>query len=218
MKRYLSELIGTFGLVFAGTGAIIVNDVYGGVLGVVGIAMVFGLVVMAMIYSIGSTSGAHINPAVTIAFWVAGRFPGKDVAPYIGAQLVGAFVASGILLFMFPEHVNLGATLTGGNWKLAFAFEVIMSFLLMFVILNVSHGGKEEGIMAGAAIGATVGICALFGGPVSGASMNPARSIAPAVCSGEMEHWWVYIVATILGTCLAVAGYRLSRPMKNNDQ
>lgn len=211
MKKYFSEFLGTFALVFAGTGAIVVNDMYGGVLGHLGVSITFGLIVMAMIYSIGNTSGAHINPAVTIAFWVAKRLPGKEVAPYIIAQLAGAFLASGVLLVMYPDHPNLGATLTNGDVSRAFIFEVILSFLLMYVILNVSHGSKEEGIMAGAAIGATVALEALIGGPVSGASMNPARSIAPALVSGELADWWVYIVATIMGTCLAVLACRISR-------
>lgn len=211
MKKYIAEFIGTFCLLFAGTGAIITNDLNGGVLGHLGVSITFGLIVMAMIYSIGSTSGAHINPAVTIAFWAAKRLPSKEVVPYVLAQLSGAFLASGLLFFMFPEHETLGATLTKGNWQLAFGFEVILSFILMYVILNVSHGSKEEGIMAGAAIGATVALAALMGGPVSGASMNPARSLAPAAVSGNMQHWWVYIVATILGTCLSVIACRLTK-------
>lgn len=211
-RKLVAEAIGTFALVFAGTGAIVVNDVSGGAVTHVGIALTFGLIVMAMIYSIGDISGAHINPAVTLAFAVGKRFEFRSVLPYIACQLAGAIAASVLLRLMFPENCLLGATLPAGPWLQSFIFEVVLTFLLMWVILNVSTGAKEDGIMAGAAVGATVALEAMFAGPICGASMNPARSIAPAVVSGEMTHLWVYIVATTLGALLAVPAYAAVRP------
>ena len=204
LKKYMAEGIGTFSLVFAGTGAIVVNDVSDGVITHVGIAITFGLVVMAMIYSIGDVSGAHINPAVTIAFWVAKRFVGKEVIPFIISQCVGAFIASGLLRIMFHEHPNLGATLPSGPWLQSFLFEIFLTFILMFVVLNVSTGAKEKGIMAGVAIGSVVAFEAMFAGPICGASMNPARSIAPAIVSGEVGDLWLYLTAPVIGALLAV--------------
>ena len=208
MSKYAAEAIGTFCLVFAGTGAIIVNEVSNDVVTHVGIALTFGLIVMSMIYAIGDASGAHINPAVTIAFWVAKRFDGRSVIPYIVSQLVGAFAASGLLRVMFPEHDNLGATLPAGPWLQSFVFEIVLTFMLMFVILNVSTGAREKGIMAGAAIGSVVALEAMFAGPICGASMNPARSIAPAVVSAELSSLWIYLVSPVAGALLAVPAYR----------
>lgn len=202
-RKYIAELIGTFCLVFAGTGAIVVNDLHGSV-SHVGIAITFGLIVLAMIYAIGEVSGAHINPAVTLAFWAAGKFETKQVAPYVLAQLLGAFLASGVLRIMFMDHENLGSTLPAGSWMQSFAMEFILTAILMFVIFRVSAGSREIGVMAGIAIGATVGLEAMFAGPVCGASMNPARSLAPAIVSGTVQHLWVYLVATTGGALFAV--------------
>ena len=204
MRKLAAEVFGTFALVFAGTGAIIINDVSGGVVTHVGVALTFGLVVMAMIYAVGDASGAHLNPAVTIGFWAARRFALREVGPYIVAQLVGAFVASGLLRAMFLGHDTLGATLPAGAWLQSFVLETVLTFLLMFVILNVSTGAKEQGVMAGAAIGGVVALEALFAGPISGASMNPARSLAPALVSGHLQYCWLYVVAPLLGAALAV--------------
>jgi aquaporin NIP len=211
-RKYVSEILGTFALVFAGTGAIIINDVSGGVVSHVGVALTFGLVVMAMIYALGDVSGCHINPAVTCAFWVARRFPGRQVAPYVLSQCVGAVIASLLLAMMFPGHATLGATIPAGPAGQSFVLETILTFLLMFVILNVSTGAKEKGVMAGAAIGAVVGLEALFAGPISGASMNPARSLAPAWVSGRVAELWIYMVAPMLGALLAVLGCRCVQP------
>lgn len=204
LRKYLAELIGTFGLVFAGTGAIVVNDTFGSV-SHVGIALTFGLIVMVMIYAIGEVSGAHINPAVTIAFWAYGKFATKDVVPYVLAQFAGAFLASLLLRLLFPEHENLGSTIPAGSWQQSFVLEVILTAMLMFVIFRVVASSRDVGIMGGVAIGGTVGLEAMFAGPVCGASMNPARSLAPAVVSGTFEHLWVYLAATVLGALLAVA-------------
>lgn len=199
---------------FAGTGAFVVDqsDPNHPVTHV-GVSLTFGLIVMAMIYSIGEKSGAHINPAVTIAFWVARRFKGKLVPGYVLAQFVGALAASFLLKFLFPTIENLGCTTPTGSWQQACAFELILTAILMFVILQVSSGSKETGIMAGIAIGGTVALAAIFAGPVCGASMNPARSLGPAVASGMFSHLWVYLVATTTGAVLSVALHKSLRKM-----
>jgi len=211
LRNCIAELLGTFFLIFAGCGAMVIDNYSGGALGHVGVAMTWGLIVMVIIYTIGDTSGAHLNPAVTIAFWIAKRFEGKEVIPYILFQSIGAFLAAFVLRIMFPADEILGASLPSGSWEQSFIMEVILTFLLMYVILNVSSGAKEKGIMAGTAIGATVGLEAMFAGPVSGASMNPIRSIAPAIVSGHTEHLWAYVVATLLGASLAVLMCRFTR-------
>lgn len=202
-NKYIAEAIGTFALIFAGCGAIITNDLHGGVVTHVGVSLVFGLIVMSMIYSIGNISGAHINPAVTIAFYVAGRLEKHLLIPYIVAQLLGAILAALVLWILFPDHETLGSTLPAGTVLQSFVFEVFLSFFLMFVILNVSTGHMEKGIMAGVAVGGMVCLEAMFAGPVTGASMNPARSIGPAIVSGHLETIWVYITAPIFGMLLA---------------
>ncbi|WP_145085712.1 MIP/aquaporin family protein [Anatilimnocola aggregata] len=203
----LAEAIGTFVLVFAGTGAIVVNDVSAGSITHVGIALTFGLVVMAMIYALGDISGCHINPAATLAFWAARRFPGKLVAPFMASQIVGALLASLLLRTLF-EHPTLGATLPAGSAWQSFVLEVVITTVLMFVALSVSTGAKEKGIMAGAAIGAVVALGAMVAGPICGASMNPARSLAPAIVSGNLADLWIYIAAPLVGSLLAVGGCR----------
>lgn len=204
-RKFLSEILGTFGLVFTGCGAIVVNDVTGGVVGHLGICTIFGLIVMAIVYSFGDVSGAHINPAVTIAFWLSGRFPLKEVGPYIVAQVIGSAAACGLLLYLFPEDTTfLGSTLVSGTVLQAFVLEVVITFLLMLIIIMVATGSKEVGTLAGIAIGAAVAVLALLAGPITGASMNPARSLGPALVSGNLEHIWIYIVAPILGAAAAV--------------
>lgn len=208
MNRYLAELIGTFALVFCGTGAIIINEISGGAVTHQGIAITFGFIVTAMIYAVGEISGAHFNPAVTIAFWVGKKFPAKEIFPYILAQIIGAFLASGILHFLFPTATTMGETLPAGSVQQTFVLELILTFFLMFVIINVATGSKEVGIMAGLAIGVTVLLEAMFAGPISGASMNPARSLAPALVSGHLQHLWVYLVAPIAGAVLGILAWR----------
>jgi len=204
MKRLFAEFLGTFALVFAGTGAIVVNQFTGGIIGHAGIALVFGLIVMAMIYTFGDISGAHLNPAVTLGFVVAGRFAWKSFPGYIAAQLAGAFAASGLLKILFPGNPTLGATLPSGSWQQSFILEIVLTAILMLVILSVSTGAKEKGVTAGIAIGAVVAMAAMFAGPICGASMNPARSLAPAIVSGNFQFLWLYPVATVLGALIAV--------------
>jgi aquaporin NIP len=204
MNKLLSELLGTFVLVFAGTGAIVINEVSGGVIGHAGIALTFGLVVMAMIYTFGDVSGAHLNPAVTLAFAAARRFAWKDVPGFIGAQIGGACLASGVLRLLFPTNVKLGATLPFGAAMQSFILEVILTAILLLTILRVSTGAKEKGITAGIAIGGVIALEAMFAGPICGASMNPVRSLAPALISGHFEHLWIYLMAPTLGALLAV--------------
>jgi aquaporin NIP len=209
MKKYISEFIGTFSMIFCGTGAMTVNEVTGGEVTHVGIAITWGLIVMAMIYAFGETSGAHFNPAVTVAFAFAKKFAWKEVPKYITAQILGAFAASLVLWFLFPISETLGATIpTVDVWR-AFVLELLLTFFLMVVIINVSTGSKEMGIIAGIAIGGVVLLEAMFAGPITNASMNPARSIAPNIVSGNIEGLWLYILAPIIGAILAVVSCRL---------
>lgn len=204
MKKYITEFIGTFILIFCGTGACAVNEITSGTITHVGIAITWGLVVMAIIYALGEKSGAHINPAVTIAFAVNKNFPARQVAPYIISQVAGALSASLVLKLLFPTSVLLGATLPAGSEVQSFVMEFILTFILMLVVINVAKGSKEQGLFAGIAIGSVVLFEAMFAGPVSGASMNPARSLAPAIVSGNMEHIWIYIIAPIAGAITAI--------------
>lgn len=210
MKKYIAELIGTFALVFCGTAAIVINDVTSGTISHVGIAITFGLIVTVMIYAFGNISGAHINPAVSIAFSVTDRFEKKNLLGYIIAQLLGAFLASGILKFLFIEHENLGATLPNGDWQQSFILEIILTYLLMIVILFVSQN-KSVNQFTGLAVGAIVMLEAMFAGPITGASMNPARSISPAIISGNVSELWIYIIAPIIGAILASLTWNLMK-------
>ncbi|NQY28299.1 MAG: MIP family channel protein [Flavobacteriaceae bacterium] len=209
MKKYIAELIGTFTLVFCGCGAIVTNEFSQGTVTHSGIALTFGLVIMSLIYALGDISGAHFNPAVTIAFTYAKKFPLKEVPKYILAQCIGAIIAAVLLLLLFPENEFLGTTLPQIDVWRVFLFEVILTFFLMMVIINVSTGSKESGIMAGIAIGGVVWFEAQFAGPITGASMNPARSIGPALVSGHLEYLWLYILAPIVGAILAVMSCKL---------
>jgi len=211
MKKLISEFIGTFCLVFAGTGAIIVNDISGGTISHVGVALTFGLIVLAMIYTLGDVSGAHLNPAVTLGFCAARRFEPRLVAPYIFSQCLGALCASGVLRVLFPHHPTAGSTLPAGSLLQSFILELILTAILMFVILGVSTGAQEKGITAGIAIGAVIGLEALFAGPICGASMNPARSLAPALISLHLSALWIYLTAPVAGALLAVGACRCVR-------
>lgn len=204
-----AEAVGTFALVFAGTGAVVINDVSGGAVTHVGVAVTFGLVVMTMIYAVGDVSGAHLNPAVTCGFWLARRLPGRLVLPYVASQVVGALGASGLLRLMFWNHATLGPTTPAGPVMQSFVLEGVLTFMLMFVILSIAVGPKEKGLTAGIAVGGVIGFEAMFAGPISGASMNPARSLAPALVSGHFTHLWLYIVAPVVGAAIAVPCWRV---------
>lgn len=212
MRKLAAEFFATFCLVFAGAGAIVINDLSGEAVTHVGIGLTFGLVVLAMIYAVGDISGAHINPAVTLAFFAARRFPARLIGPYLLSQCLGAAAASALLLALFPSHPNLGATLPADSAAQSFGLEVVLTWILMFVILGVSTGAKEKGITAGIAIGGTVALEALFAGPISGASMNPARSLGPALLSLQLEYLWIYLIAPPLGASLAVISCRCVQP------
>ena len=208
-RQVLAEFLGTFCLVFAGTGAIVVNDFSDGAITHFGIATAFGLVVFAMIYAFGEISGSHLNPAVSIGLWVAGKFDARHLTGYILAQCAGAVMASLVLHGVFPDHRTLGMTLPAAGQTSAFLFEIILTWMLMLVILNVTHPTQPHRSFAGFIIGAFVGLEALFGGPVSGASMNPARSLGPALVSGNMLDLWIYLIAPIIGSIAAVLTHRL---------
>jgi aquaporin Z len=211
LRALSGEAIGTFVLVFVGTGAIVVDATAPGAVTHVGVSLVFGLVVLALVSTLGDVSGAHINPAVTAAFALAGRFPWKKVPGYVAFQLAGAFAASLLLAALFPSHATLGATLPAGGAAQSFVLEVALTWILMLVILSVSDGARERGAMAAIAIGAVIALVALFAGPISGASMNPARSLAPAFVSGATRDAWVYVAAPLVGAMLAVPFCRLKR-------
>ena len=211
MRKCFAEFFGTFALVFAGTGAIVINSASGGVITHAGIALTFGLIVLAMIYTVGDISGAHLNPAVTLGFFAAGRFPAREVAPYVTSQFLGGISASLLLHFLFPQDRTLGVTLPAGGVLQSFVLEAALTFLLMWVILSVSTGADEKGIKAGIAVGSIIALEAMFAGPITGASMNPARSLGPALVSLHFEGLWIYLASTVLGALLAVPVCRLIR-------
>ena len=207
-RRSAAEFIGTFSLVFAGTGAIIVNDLSGGQVTQVGIGLTFGLIVTAlMVYATGHISGAHINPAVTLGFCLARHFPWKEMPVYWAAQLGGAAIASLSLRALFGDVAHLGATLPAGSASQSFGLEIVLTFLLMFVIMAVATDVRAVGPMAALAIGGTVGLDSIFAGQISGASMNPARSFGPALVGSVWTDHWVYWAAPIIGAAIASLSY-----------
>lgn len=210
-QRLGAEFIGTFALVFAGAGAIVIDAEYDGVISHVGVAATFGLIVMTMIYAVGHISGGHFNPGVTLAFAAARHFPLRDVVPYWAAQCAAAVAAAGVLRMMFGDVASLGATQPSGSDLQSFWLELIITFGLMFVIVSVATDTRAVGQAAAIAIGATVGLAALFAGPVSGASMNTARSLGPALVSGEFDALWLYVVAPPLGAVLGAFAYQAIR-------
>jgi aquaporin NIP len=214
VRRAAAEGLAAFALVFAGCGAVVTNATHTNTLGSVGVSLVFGLVIMVMIYATGHLSGAHINPAVTIAFTLTRHFPGRDAIAYIGAQLVGATVGAVLLLAAWPSKpAALGTTLPGAGISTgtALLYEVVMTAFLMFVIIAVATDTRAVGAAAAIAIGGTVGLDALFGGPITGASMNPARSFGPALASGTWTHYWIYVVGPLAGAALGAFAYQLIR-------
>ncbi|MQA76029.1 MAG: MIP family channel protein [Solirubrobacterales bacterium] len=211
-RRALAEGLAAFALVFAGCGAIVADASYDGAVGVVGIALVFGLVIMAMVYATGHLSGAHINPAVTLAFTLTRHFPARDAGAYIIAQLVGAIAAALVLLAVWPDQpAELGATVPSVGLGSALVYEAAMTAFLMFVIMAVATDTRAVGAGAAIAIGGTIGLDALFGGPVTGASMNPARSLGPALVGGTFDDLWIYLVGPIAGAALGALAYQLVR-------
>ena len=208
MKKYIAEIIGTFSMLFCGCGAMVINDFTGGTITHPGVAITWGLIVMTMIYAFGDISGAHFNPAVTVGFAVAKKFSWKEVPKYIIAQFTGAIAASLLLLYLFPDS-DLGATIPTIEPLKVFIIELLLSFFLMVVIINVSTGSKEIGPIAGIAVGGVILLEAMFAGPLTKASMNPIRSLAPALASGNFTDLWVYLTAPFLGMLLAVFSCKL---------
>ena len=209
-RALAAEAIGTFALVFAGAGAIVV-EARTHQLGHVGVAIVFGLVIMAMIYAVGHVSGAHLNPAVSLAFAITRHFPWTRLVAYWGAQVVGAVAAAALIRASLGSDAHVGATLPSGSQGQSFVWELVLTFFLMFVIMAVATDTRAVGEAAAIAIGGTVGLDAMFGGPVSGASMNPARSLGPAVVSGELHALWLYLLAPAAGAILGALAYQLVR-------
>jgi len=219
-RRLCAEAFGTFCLVFAGTGAVVVDEITGGGVTHVGVSLTFGFVVMAMVYSVGKASGCHINPAVTLGLCAAGRCERTLVLPYIGSQCAGAFLASGSLRMLFPESRTLGATIPIGSDLQSLWLEFMLTLILMFVILSLSCVEGGETPLVGIVVGGVIGLEALFAGPISGASMNPARSLAPAVVTMQLDHVWIYILAPIAGALASVPVYRCihSPPCSGGDR
>jgi MIP family channel proteins len=211
-RRALAEALAAFALVFAGCGAIVADEVYGGGLGIVGVALAFGLVVMVMVYATGHLSGAHINPAVTLAFALSRHFPRHEALAYIAAQCAGAIAAALLLWAIWPDRpAELGATAPSVGVGSALVYEAVLSAFLMFVIMAVATDTRAFGAAAAIAIGGTIGLAALMGGPVTGASMNPARSLGPALAAWEWRDLWIYLVGPVGGTALGGLAYQLVR-------
>ena len=212
--KYLAELIGTFIMIFIGTGSIMIDSIHNQI-GNIGIGLSFGVSVMFVVYAIGSVSGAHINPAVSIAFWLDKKLMTKDLIPYIFFQIVGGILASTLLFLLLPESKTMGETLVQyNNWKIVFIVEFIITFILMFVILHVSDKSRNLDRFSGIAIGGVVAFAAIFVGPISGGSMNPARSIAPAILINDFSYLWIYILSPILGAVLSVFVYNIIQKIK----
>jgi MIP family channel proteins len=209
-RTLVAEAIGTFGLVFAGAGAIVV-DARTHQLGHVGVAITFGLVIMAMIYAVGHISGAHFNPAVSFAFALTRHFPWPRLVAYWAAQLAGALLAAALLRGSLGSDAHTGPSLPSGSQGQSFVWELVLTFFLMFVIMAVATDTRAVGEAAAIAIGATVGLDAMFGGPISGASMNPARSLGPALVSGDLHARWLYVVAPLAGAALGALAYQSIR-------
>ena len=213
VRRWCAEAVGTFFLVLIGPGAAMVDASTHGAIGHAGVALSFAFVIVAMIYALGHLSGAHLNPAVTIGFWSSGRFPSSEVAPYVLSQCVGAVVASGALFAILGNVGSMGATVPQISVARAFGMEWLLSFVLMFVIMAVATDERVPHGFAGIAVGLTVGFCAMMGGPLTGASMNPARSLGPAIASSIWTAHWIYWVAPVTAMVAAAHVYDFLRPV-----
>jgi aquaporin NIP len=211
-RRGLAEGLAAFALVFAGCGAIVADARYDGALGAVGVSLVFGLIIMVMVYATGHLSGAHINPAVTVAFALSRHFQARDAGAYIAAQVIGATAGALLLLAVWPDQpAQLGATVPSVDVGSAFIYELVLTAFLMFVIMAVATDTRAVGVAAAIAIGGTVGLDAIFGGPVTGASMNPARSFGPALAAGEWSDFWIYVAGPIVGATAGALAYQVVR-------
>lgn len=212
LRRAGAECVAAFALVFAGCGAIVTDATRDAALGATGVAAVFGLIIMVMVYATGHLSGAHINPAVTIAFTLTRHFPLRDAAAYVAAQLAGATAGALLLLAAWRDKpAALGATIPSVGAGTALLYEIVLTALLMFVIVAVATDTRAVGAAAAIAIGGTVALDALFGGPITGASMNPARSFGPALAAGEWRDFWVYVLGPVAGAALGAGAYQLIR-------
>ena len=211
MKRYLAEFLGTFFLVFFGCGAVVTNDISGGALTHVGVAICWGLVVMILIYGFGWISGTHINSAVTISLALAKKMPRQDIMPYLASQILGAIVGAYVLMILFPGHSTYGSTLPVGSELQSLILEFFLTFFLMLTIYLMTNKSDKEQQWTGFIIGMVVLLEAMFAGPISGASMNPARSLGPAIVSGNLHSLWVYVVGPIGGSLFALLVYRIFR-------
>jgi MIP family channel proteins len=211
LRHCAAECIGTFGLVFAGCGAIIINDLTGGTVTHIGISITFGLAIATMVFATGHLSGGHINPAVTLALAMTRNFPWHKVPAYWSAQLLGALTAAMLLHWLFGNIASLGTTAPAGSSAQSLGLEMVLTFLLMFVIMAVATDSRAAGGVAALAIGAVIGLEATFAGPISGASMNPARSLGPAIISGNLGHLWIYLVGPISGASLGAFAYNMIR-------
>ena len=211
-RRAAAEGLAAFALVFAGCGAIVADAVYEGTLGTIGVALAFGLVIMVMVYAIGHLSGAHINPAVTLAFTLTRHFPAREAGAFVVAQLTGAIAGALVLLAIWPDQpAELGATVPSVGAGSAVAYELVLTAILMFVIMAVATDSRAMGAGAAVAIGGTIAMDALFGGPVTGASMNPARSLGPALVAGEWSEFWIYLIGPLAGASLGALAYQVVR-------
>lgn len=207
-RRLGAEALGTFGLVLAGTGAIVLDRVTGGAVTHLGISLAFGGAVMTLIWVLGPVSGAHFNPAVSLGFAANGRMSWREAGVYGLFQVGGGIAASLLLRFLFPGAGTLGQTVPSGSWQQSFLLEAAMTLILILVILAIAVDSRAGRWRGGAAVGATIFLEAYFGGPLSGASMNPARSFAPALVSGDFTLHWVYWAAPILGSLVGARAYR----------
>ena len=209
--RLTAEMIGTALLVIFGPGSAVISAYRDGAITLEGIAAANGIIIMALIYAVGHVSGAHFNPGVTIAFALFRHFQPREVAPYIGAQFLGGILGAAILWALFGDALKSGVTMPSGSDAQGFGFEVVLTFLLMFVITSVATDVRAVGAAAAIAIGSTVGLDVLIGGPITGGSMNPARSLGPALVSGELDGLWIYLIAPPLGAILGAFAYTVVR-------